>query len=126
MTAPPLLEFPTIGKGGDRWGLTSGQLGDLAGCFPGVDILAEARKALAWVWADPKRRKTSSGMPKFLTSWVTRGVNSGNVARLAERQAAAKDWYAECQVLHDGRCGGQFKHGIQMRADANRATRSAS
>lgn len=76
--SPTFLEFPTIGKGGPTWCLTEAQLAEWTELFPGLDLRAESRHALAWVKADPGRRKTAGrGMEKFLTGWFTRSVNSG-------------------------------------------------
>ena len=44
---------------------------------PGVDILGEARKALAWANANPTKRKTARGMAKFLLSWMGRVQDRG-------------------------------------------------
>lgn len=78
-TEPPLLVFPTIGSEGHEWPLSAEQVAEWQGLFPGLDILAEARKALAWVGADKGRRKTFRGMPKFLVNWFNRAVDrSGN------------------------------------------------
>lgn len=125
---PPLLVFPTIGKEGDRWPLTTEFVDELSSLFPGVDVLAEGRKALAWVTADGKRRKTFGGMRRFISGWLTRGVNRGTAARLPERAAPMEpevDWFAECQRLHHGECGGSLKHRNRMLIDAEKARRYA-
>jgi hypothetical protein len=74
---PPLLVFPTIGADGHEWPLTRAQVAEWRGLFPGLDVLAEARGALAWVKANDRHRKTFSGMPKFLVNWFNRSVNRG-------------------------------------------------
>ncbi len=45
-----------------------------------MDILGEARKALAWITADPRRRKTAGGMKKFLVHWFGNGTQRGTYA----------------------------------------------
>ena len=45
--------------------------------FPGVDVLAEVRKAHAWEVTNPTRRKTPRGRLKFLNSWMDRAQNGG-------------------------------------------------
>jgi hypothetical protein len=64
-----LLEFPTAGKK-NSWSLTEEFLEECKQAFPGLDILAESRKALAWLKAN--RLKTAKGMPRFLNSWLSR------------------------------------------------------
>jgi hypothetical protein len=70
-----LLTFPTVGTGGDSWPLHASRLDEWRAAFPGIDTLAEARKALAWIHANPKKRKTAGGMPKFLVNWLGRAQN---------------------------------------------------
>jgi hypothetical protein len=70
-----VLEFPTVGTGGQVWGLTDAQIAAWTAAYPSIDILAEAQKALAWVHANPGRRKTSGGMSRFLVSWLNRATD---------------------------------------------------
>lgn len=72
-----VLEFPTVGTHGKIWQLTNTQVAEWQSAFPGTDILAEMRKALAWVRANPGRRKTTQGMLRFLVSWLSRAVDQG-------------------------------------------------
>jgi hypothetical protein len=74
--APPVLVFPCAGEPAE-WDLTSSQIATWADLFPGADVTSEAKKALAWVMASPKRKKTSRGMPSFLVGWLGRTQNSG-------------------------------------------------
>lgn len=39
----------------------------------------------------------------------------------AKHRAYASNWFEDCQRLHDGRCGGQYKHGNRMQIDAAKA-----
>lgn len=88
MREPALLVFPTVGTGGTHWPLSAQQVNEWRDLFPGLDVLAEAKKALAWVKANPGKRKTAKGMPKFLVSWLTRTVDRGG-ANGSQRSAAA-------------------------------------
>lgn len=74
---PPVLSFPVVGLGLKRWDLVEAQIAEWAAAFPNVDIKAEARKALAWVDANPGRRKTDRGMRAFLVNWLNRAANQG-------------------------------------------------
>lgn len=68
--------FPVVGKGSKSWALDESQLAEWAQAFPGVDVAAEAVKAHAWIKANPTKRKTAAGMPRFLVSWLGRAQNS--------------------------------------------------
>ena len=76
---PPLVTFPTCGKAGEakEWHLHQDHVSEWSEAYPGIDVLGEARKALAWVKAAPERRKTARGMAKFLTGWLSRSQNNG-------------------------------------------------
>jgi len=73
--SPVVLEFPTIGADGDVYRLSEAQVAEWAKLFPGLDVLAECRHALAWVRENTGHRKTSGGMGRFLVGWFTRSVN---------------------------------------------------
>ena len=73
--SPILLVFPCVGKR-PEWPLTQEKTGEWRSLYPGLDILAECRKALAWIDANPSRRKTFTGMPGFLVRWFSRAIDS--------------------------------------------------
>jgi hypothetical protein len=66
-----LLDFCTRGKV-RTWSLTQPEADRLAEAFPELDIIAVARKAKAWIAANPTKTKTAKGMSAFLYSWVAR------------------------------------------------------
>jgi hypothetical protein len=124
--SPVLLTFPTVGTDGSEWRLRRCQVDEWQGLFPALDVLAEMRKALAWVMAHRDRRKTSKGMPKFLAGWLTRATDrpqgqrqpSAPAAhRPATRASASGDWWEECQRLHCGTCQKRWDHGMRMQAE---------
>lgn len=82
--APPaaLLVFPCLSgkrKGSTTWELTSDRLAEWEVAYPEMDILAEGRKALAWIQANSL--KTHDGMPAFLVKWFNRGQDAGRFVR---------------------------------------------
>lgn len=97
----PVLSYPVVGRGASTWTLTEGQLAEWQPLFPSLDVLGEARKALAWVTVNVGRRKTASGMPRFLVNWFTRATNRGGGRKqevqerpFSERETqAARDWW---------------------------------
>jgi hypothetical protein len=80
--SPAFLEFQVVGADGQMWRLTEAQVSEFERLFPTVNVRQEMRAALAWVRANPGRRKTGRGMLKFLTGWVTRATDSGRPSRL--------------------------------------------
>lgn len=75
---PAVLTFETVGKD-KSWDLTQEQVDEWRAAYPGLDILGECRKALAWTKA--KQKKTAKGMPAFLVNWFGRAVNQSPCAR---------------------------------------------
>jgi hypothetical protein len=89
------LEFPVVGPQGPTWTLSEDQVSEWARLFPGLNVRAESRKALAWVHANPGRRKTARGMAKFLVAWFTRAVDSGRGQQSVPRgseQDPRREW----------------------------------
>jgi hypothetical protein len=72
-----LMEFPVVGGKVKVWAFRESHADQLAEAFPGVDVVAQSRKALGWLMANPKKTKTPAGMPKFLFGWMERNQNSG-------------------------------------------------
>jgi hypothetical protein len=70
-----VVTFPVVGKGGPWWRLREDQIAEWRALYPNVDVIAEARKALGWLRANPDRRKTARGMAKFLVNWLNRSVD---------------------------------------------------
>ena len=82
------MEFPTDGKP-SSWQLRKSQATEWKQLFPHLDLKAECRAALAWIKASPERRKTATGMPRFLVGWFTKAQNSGR--RAGAQPANGKD-----------------------------------
>ncbi len=83
---PAALIFPVVGgkrgKGPTEWPLRQSKLAEYAESFPGVDVLAECRKALQWCRDNPAKRKTPSGMSAFLGRWLGKAQNGARTGRL--------------------------------------------
>lgn len=71
-SAPVVIELPAVGSGAKAVSVTEDQVSGWREAFPGVDVLAELRKAKAWLEANPSRRKTARGIPAFVVSWLGR------------------------------------------------------
>jgi len=74
---PVVLNFPCNGIPA-FWDLTQGQVDEWQAVYPGLDIAAQARYALAWIKANPTKRKTAGGMARFLVSWMGRANDKGS------------------------------------------------
>ncbi len=64
------ITFPLVGEG--EYHVTTSQSAEWGRLFPAVDVRQELREMRAWLQANPKRRKKESGIPRFVTSWLTK------------------------------------------------------
>jgi hypothetical protein len=94
---PPVLVFPTSGKV-KSWSLVGSQIDRWEELYPGVAIRSECRKALGWIEANPTKRKTARGMPKFLNGWLSRTQDAGGNGR-ASPPAPKLGFHAELLAL---------------------------
>lgn len=83
---PPLLDdspiaasLPCSGSA-KSYGVTLGQVASWQHAYPGVDVLAEIEKARVWLEANPTRRKTHGGIPRFLVAWFARAQDNPRTA----------------------------------------------
>lgn len=83
---PPVLVFPCVGKGPKTWNLSPSKVAEFRESYPGVDVLAECRRALQWCRDNPTRQKTPRGMGKFLNAWLSRSQD-GQFGRPGTPQA---------------------------------------
>jgi hypothetical protein len=67
--SPAVIIFVCNGEPGE-WTLRQELIDEWQQLFPGVDVLAQCRAALAWSNANPRKRKTHDGMERFLVNWI--------------------------------------------------------
>lgn len=82
--APGFEPFPCAGPI-KTWTLPAAKLAEWQACYPALDVPAEIRKARQWCMDNPRKRKTSGGMTRFLGGWLAIAQNNG---RGAMREAA--------------------------------------
>lgn len=69
-----VMSMPTVNGG--EVAITQAQAGTWAEAYPGVDVLAELRKARAWLVSNPRQGKTARGMARFCNAWLERAQNA--------------------------------------------------
>jgi uncharacterized protein YdaU (DUF1376 family) len=71
---PPraVMTFPVVGKDPGDWQLTAAKVAEWREAFPGIDVIAECRKARQWCLDNPGRRKTRRGITAFLGRWLSK------------------------------------------------------
>ena len=76
---PAVYEFPCVK--GETYIVTRSQIDSWMEDYPNVDVHQALRNARAWIRANPKRRKTLSGCPRFINGWLGRDQDSGKTPR---------------------------------------------
>lgn len=61
---------------GERWAPTQAQVSDWQVAVPGVDLDAEFARMRGWLDANPAKRKTLRGLPRFANGWLQRAKAS--------------------------------------------------
>jgi biotin operon repressor len=89
--------FPLRGRG--EWSLPVGRITVYRETFLGLDVEAELRKARLWLIDHPKRRKTASGMPKFLSSWLSRATPVDTARPKGHHHTSSEELDAICPLV---------------------------
>ena len=74
----PVIELPL--NDGSAFGVTREEIGGYAKLYPAVDVEQELRNMLGWCMANPAKRKTRSGIRRFIAGWLAREQNRGGTA----------------------------------------------
>lgn len=75
--APELADVePVVLNDGTEWRPDIGLYDEYKKLYPAVDIDEEFRKMRAWCLSNSKKRKTKSGVKRFVNSWLDRAQNS--------------------------------------------------
>lgn len=77
-SAPAVVSLPCVGEGPKEYAVTDTELTRWRDAYPGLDALSEARRMLLWLDANPTRRKTHRGMPRFISNWLGRSQDRGS------------------------------------------------
>ena len=64
-------EFPVLKNSIDEW----------TNLYPAVDVMQELRNMRGWCLANPTRRKTMSGIERFIVQWLAQEQNSGKTKK---------------------------------------------
>ena len=74
------VEPPVIGimlNTGEEYPITQGYIMELSKLYPAVDVMQELRAMKGWCDANPKKRKTSGGIKRFINAWISKVQDRG-------------------------------------------------
>ena len=73
------LVFELVGKDSGPWSPTLSLIDQFEKWYPSMDVDSELRKAAAWHATNPTKRKTKSGIAKFLNAWLAKANDRGGI-----------------------------------------------
>ena len=81
---------------GSEYPIFDGMIEEWEKLYPAVDVMQELRNARGWLLGNPTRRKTKSGINRFITGWLAKEQNKGRSApmRAAPRKSPQDDFPA--------------------------------
>lgn len=92
------LTYPCNGKVSE-YHLSMAQVNEWSMLYQGLDVAAECKKALAWIGANPSKRKTHRGMPSFLVGWLGRANDRGGRGGQSHGIKPIEDTIAENEAM---------------------------
>lgn len=123
-----VISFPIVGgkrgKGPAEWPLRQSKIAEYAESFPGVEVLAECRKAMQWCRDNPTRRKTFRGMAAFLQRWLGKAQDSCSNGKAIPRYAG-KEFSQDRQASEQRRAEAIRRIEERNREEAQRRKREA-
>ncbi len=72
---PAIVSLPLNDK--TEYPVTEEQCHEWAGLYPAVDVIQQLRNMRGWLLANPVRRKTKTGILRFVTGWLSKEQNKG-------------------------------------------------
>lgn len=65
---PPVISIPL--NDGSEWPVTAEMISEWSSLYPAVDVMQELRNMRGWSLENPTRRKTKTGVRRFIGSWL--------------------------------------------------------
>lgn len=81
---PTVIHFPL--NTGAEWGLPEAKYAEFVDIYPQVDVMAELRKMKGWFIGSPAKRKTKTGILRFVNAWLSKAQDSGLGGSLKQNQ----------------------------------------
>lgn len=89
---PAVYQIPL--NDGSMHDVTETDLNQYRQLYPALDVDQEIRNIVAWNLANPKRRKTKTGIKSHITSWLSRSQNRGGWGKQTASRQVASNPYA--------------------------------
>jgi uncharacterized protein YdaU (DUF1376 family) len=97
--SPTVIELPTVN--GDMVSICEADVAEWSEAFPAVNVRQQLAAMRSWLNANPKNRKTSKGMKRFVVSWLTRDQDRGGGRQHPQAQSPPRPQSPSMQRHHD-------------------------
>jgi len=91
-TELPVISIPL--NDGSEYGVMQEDLNKYMELYPAVDVMQELRSMVGWCDANPTRKKTKSGVRKFINAWLSKAQNQGGRG-FVQRPQGSRNPYAD-------------------------------
>lgn len=96
VSPPPVILLPL--NDGTEYPVGYAEYAEYVELYQAVDVLQQLKQMRGWLIANPKRRKTASGISRFVNNWLAKEQNKGGARRTAaqpgDKYQAADEWAA--------------------------------
>ena len=72
---PPIITLILNDK--SEYGITQKDIDEYTELYPGANVMQELRNMKGWCMSNPTRRKTRTGIKRFITNWLSKAQNQG-------------------------------------------------
>lgn len=66
---------------GEEYGITDEDVKEYESLYPNVDVMQQLRNMKGWLNSNPTRRKTKSGIKRFINSWLSKEQDKGGAKK---------------------------------------------
>ena len=73
--SPAVFQMPLNDK--TNYKITQEQIDKWTGLYPAVDVMQQIRNMIGWLEGNPSRRKTRSGVMRFINNWLSKEQDKG-------------------------------------------------
>ena len=73
--SPPIISLPL--NDGSAFEIFQSDVDLWSNLYPAVDVMQQLRNMAGWIDGNPSKRKTRSGIKRFVNSWLAKEQNKG-------------------------------------------------
>ena len=93
--SPPTISLPL--NDGSAFEIFQSDVDRWSNLYPAVDVMQQLRNMAGWIDGNPSKRKTRSGIKRFVNSWLAKEQNKGG-----DKAANARSGFAYCGDFEEG------------------------